>query len=95
MDENENKIAYFKMIQSAIPTYTSTAVKTMMTGCNLFEYGKIYEMVFDHRVSMDNIIHQLTRNNKKAIIMGDEAWTKTFEFPEGGYLDCHSAFNIF
>jgi predicted AlkP superfamily pyrophosphatase or phosphodiesterase len=78
MDENENEIAYFKMIQSAIPTYTTTAVKTMMTGSNLFEYGKIYEMMTEHQISMDNIVHQLTKNNKKVIAMGDYIWVKTY-----------------
>jgi predicted AlkP superfamily pyrophosphatase or phosphodiesterase len=78
----------------AQPTYTVTNVKAILTGSNPFEYGKIYEMLYERRIAMDNVASQLISNGNQTLMMGDNVWNKTFEFTSTDY-SCDRTFDIY
>ena len=63
-----------------------------MTGSEIFSIVNILRTFEAKKVETDNLIWQLTKNNKISSAFGDNTWTTLFDFSRSAV--CNNSFDI-
>lgn len=74
------------------PTMTTQRIESMMTGSEIFSSGNILKTFLASRVDADNIITQLSRQNRTSAVLGDNTWVKLFDFTQSAV--CTNTFDV-
>jgi len=74
------------------PTMTTQRIESLMTGSEFFSFKNILSTFLASKVNIDNIISQLNKKNKSAIIFGDDTWAKLFDFSASNV--CENTYDV-